>query len=112
MPVCLEADVSEIKIKNAGDREIKVTIQTTRTEFPPTWATVSASDTTLSFDVDTTQYPTDKSGCVGGPQPDDYIQPTPPSIQDVAVHSAIRALKAEPHGNRMGCAQWIEDEET
>ena len=34
-----------------------------------------------------------------------------PTAEDRAVHSAIRALKAEPHGNRMGCAQWIEDEE-
>ena len=58
-----------------------------------------------------TQALAEKSGGVGGPQTDDYVQPTPPSIQDVAVHSAIRALKTEPHGNRMGCAQWIEDEE-
>lgn len=55
MPVCLEADVSEIKIKNAGDREITVTMQTTCTKFSPTWYTSSASDTTLSFDVHTTQ---------------------------------------------------------
>lgn len=31
----------------------------------------------------------------------------PPIGQDLAVQSAIKAMRDEPHGNRFGAAQWL-----